>query len=368
MLSLEKRAAPSGAMRIASPLVAAALMVATGIVLFTLLGKDPLQAFNVYFVKPLETRYGLGEWLLKATPLILCALGLAVGFRANVWNIGAEGQLTLGAIAGGGVALAFPEASSWWLLPAMLVAGTLAGMAWAAIPAFLRTRFNTSEILVSLMLVYIAGLLLAYLVHGPWRDPAGYNFPQTRMFSDAAILPIMIEGTRAHWGFALVLVLAALSWVFSQVSFAGFRMQVSGLAPAAAAYAGFSEKRNIWLALLASGAAAGLAGICEVAGPIGQLHSTVSPGYGFAAIIVAFLGRLHPVGIVLAGLLMSLLYLGGESAQIQMALPSAITGLFQGLLLFYLLAADLLIVYRPRWRSRVPRRSSLASLPAEGAA
>jgi simple sugar transport system permease protein len=366
MLRLEKRAAPSNAMRIASPVIAAALMVATGIVLFVLLGKDPAQAFYVYFVKPLETRYGIGEWLLKATPLILCALGLAIGFRANVWNIGAEGQLTLGAIAGGGVALAFPEWNAWLLLPLMLLAGAAAGMAWAAIPAFLRTRFNTSEILVSLMLVYIAGLLLAWLVHGPWRDPAGYNFPQSKNFSDAALLPILIDETRTHWGFVLALVLAALSWFFSEKSFAGFRMQVSGLAPAAAAYAGFSEKRNIWLALLVSGATAGLAGICEVAGPIGQLHATVSPGYGFAAIIVAFVGRLHAAGIVLAALLMSLLYLGGETAQIQMALPSAITGLFQGLLLFYLLAADLLIVYRLRWRSRSPARmDALVSLAAK---
>jgi simple sugar transport system permease protein len=351
MPRLEKRAAPSPAMVVASPLIAAALTVATGLLIFMLLGKDPMQALHVYFVKPLTTRYGLGEWLLKATPLMLCALGLAIGFRANVWNIGAEGQLTLGAIAGGGVALAFPEVNAWLLIPAMLIAGAAAGMAWAAIPAFLRTRFNTSEILVSLMLVYIAALLLAWLVHGPWRDPAGYNFPQSKMFSESATLPILVEETRAHWGFVMALALAAASWMFSQVSFAGFRLQVSGLAPAAAAYAGFSEKRAIWLALLAGGAAAGLAGVCEVAGPIGQLHPTVSPGYGFAAIIVAFVGRLHAVGIVLAALLMSLLYLGGESAQIAMALPSAITGLFQGLLLFYLLAADLFIAYRLVWLS-----------------
>jgi simple sugar transport system permease protein len=366
MFRLEKRAAPSTAMAIASPLIAALLMIATGFLLFTLLGKNPVQAFHVYFVKPLETRYGLGEWLLKATPLLLCALGLAIGFRANVWNIGAEGQLTLGAIAGGGVVLAFPDVNAGWLLPLMLVAGTAAGMAWAAIPAALRTRFNTSEILVSLMLVYIAGLLLAWLVHGPWRDPAGYNFPQSRMFQDAAILPILVSETRVHWGFVLALGLAALSWIFSEKSFAGFRMQVSGLAPAAAAYAGFSEKRNVWLALLASGATAGLAGVCEVAGPIGQLHPTVSPGYGFAAIIVAFVGRLHAGGIVLAALLMSLLYLGGERAQIEMALPSAITGLFQGLLLFYLLAADLFIGYRLAWRPPAPANGvALASVAAK---
>lgn len=346
MLKLERRAAPSAAMRLASPLLAAGAMLLTGLLLFTLLGKDPRVAFQVFFIKPLDSLYGLGELLLKATPLLLCALGLALGFRANVWNIGAEGQLTMGAIAGGGVALWLDGDGGAWGLPLMLLAGALGGMAWAAIPAFLRTRFNTSEILVTLMLVYIAQLLLPYLVHGPWRDPQGYNFPQSKAFGDAHLMPLLMDGARANWGLVLGLALALASWFFSKYSYAGFRMQVAGLAPEAAAYAGFSNRRNVWLALLISGASAGLAGLCEVAGPIGQLQAQISPGYGFAAIIVAWIGRLHPFGIVLASLLMSLLYLGGESAQMQMALPSAITGLFQGLLLFYLLAADLFITFR----------------------
>jgi simple sugar transport system permease protein len=333
-------------MRIASPLFAAAAMLLTGIVIFTVLGKNPEQAFYVFFIKPLQTMYGVGELLLKATPLLLCALGLALGFRSNVWNIGAEGQLTMGAIAGGGVALWLGDSGAAWGLPLMLVAGALGGMAWAAVPAYLRNRFNTSEILVTLMLVYIAQLLLSYLVHGPWRDPQGFNFPQSKTFSDAHLIPILIEGARTNWGFVLGLLLALASWLFSSTTYAGYRMQVAGLAPAAAAYAGFSNKRNVWIALLISGASAGVAGLCEVAGPIGQLQAQISPGYGFAAIIVAWIGRLHPVGIVLGSLLMSLLYLGGESAQMQMALPSAITGLFQGLLLFYLLAADLFITFR----------------------
>ena len=348
MLRLEKRAAPSNRMRLAAPLLATALMLLTGIGIFMLLGKDPADAFRVFFIKPLASVYGLGELLLKTTPLLLCALGLAIGFRAQVWNIGAEGQLTIGGIAGAGVALAFGDTESHWLLPAMLLAGVLGGMLWAAIPALLRTRFNTSEILVSLMLVYVAQLLLSYLVHGPWRDPAGYNFPQSRMFNDWELLPLLWDGVRTNLAFIFAMLLAGLSWIFTTKTYAGYRMQVAGLAPAAAAYAGFSERRNIWLALLISGGAAGLAGIGEVAGPIGQLQPQVSPGYGFAAIIVAFVGRLHPLGIVLASLLMSLLYLGGEQAQIELALPSAVTGLFQGLLLFYLLAADLLVNFRVR--------------------
>jgi simple sugar transport system permease protein len=310
----------------------------------------------MFFVQPLNSLYGWGELLLKATPLALCALGLALGFSANVWNIGAEGQLILGALCGGGVALFWSAALGQWALPAILLAGIAGGAAWAAIAALLRTRFNTSEILVSLMLVYIAQLLLGFLLHGAWRDPQGFNFPQSKAFDERLILPVLIEGQRATIAFLLMLGLAALSWLFSSHLFAGYRMRVSGQAPAAAAYAGFGESRNIWTALLIGGGAAGLAGVCEVVGPIGRLQIDISPGYGFAAIIVAFLGRLHPLGIVLAALLMSLLYLGGESVQLGLQLPSAVTGLFQGLLLFYLLAADLFVGFRLR-------RAALGSLP-----
>lgn len=355
---LEKRPAPSSAMRLASPMIAALAMLITGLIVFTLLGKSPEEAFKVFFVEPVSSSYGIGELLLKATPLTLCALGLALGFKSNVWNIGAEGQLTIGALAGGGVALFMGDALGHAALPVMLLAGALGGMAWAAIPAFLRTRFHTNEILVSLMLVYIAQMLLGYLVHGPWRDPHGYNFPQSKAFAENATLPLLMEGARVNIAYLIAIALALLSWFFSSRSFAGYRMLVAGLAPAAAAYAGFSEKRNIWLALLIGGGAAGLAGLSEVAGPIGQLQPVISPGYGFAAIIVAFVGRLHPVGIVLAALLMSLLYLGGENAQLSLQLPSSITGLFQGTLLFYLLAADLFITFRLRRVLRAARAAT----------
>jgi simple sugar transport system permease protein len=340
-------------MMLASPLIAAAAMLASGSLLFLFLGQQPLHAFYVYFIKPATTLYGVGELLLKATPLILCGVGLAIGFRANVNNIGADGQLTMGAVAAGCVALYFEDVQAGWLLPLMILAGALGGMAWAAIPALLRTRFNTSEILVSLMLVYVAYLFLSYLVHGPLRDPAGFNFPQSKMFHDAALLPLLVEGLRLNAAFPLSLLVVAGAWFFCRHTFAGYRMQVSGMAPAAAAYAGFSEPKNVWVAFMVSGALAGVAGVGEVAGPLGQLQPSVSPGYGFAAIIVAYVGRLHPLGVLLASLLMSLLYIGGETAQIEMQLPSAITGLFQGLLLFYLLAADLFIHYRFRPRTRV---------------
>jgi len=335
-------------MRIASPLIAAAAMLVTGFVIFALLGKAPVNALAVFFVEPLTTRYGWGELLLKSTPLALCAMGLALGFRANIWNIGAEGQLTVGAICGGGIALFWSSHLGLLAVPVILLAGIAGGAAWAAIPALLRTRFHTSEILVSLMLVYIAQLLLVSLLHGPWRDPEGFNYPQSKAFDDNLILPLLLDGQRATAAFPLMLVLAALSWAFSSRMFAGYRMRVSGQAPAAAAYAGFSEHRNVWIAMLTGGGAAGLAGICEVLGPIGRMQAEISPGYGFAAIIVAFVGRLHPVGIVLAAMLMSLLYLGGESVQLELKLPAAVTGVFQGLLLFYLLAADLFVGFRLR--------------------
>lgn len=356
---LERRAEPSVAMSIASPLIAAAAMLLTGFVLFSALGQSPTAALHVFFVEPVASLYGIGELLLKATPLMLCALGLAIGFRANVWNIGAEGQFILGALAGGAVAL-FANGLGVFTLPVMLVAGVLGGMAWAAIAAFLRTRFHTSEILVTLMLVYISQLLLSYCVHGPWRDPAGFNFPQSEAFEEHELLPILIEGTRVNAAFILALVLAAAAWFFVSRTFAGYRMRVAGLAPAAAAYAGYSDKGNIWLALLISGGTAGLAGVSEVAGPVGLLSPAISPGYGFAAIIVAFVGRLHPLGIVLASLLMSALYLGGEAAQIELQLPASVTSLFQGVLLFYLLAADLFITFRLR-RVIDPQPASVAT-------
>lgn len=354
-LRLEARTEPSRAMTLLSPLLAVGLTLLAGLALFSALGRDPVEAFQLFFVKPVEDLYGVSELLLKATPLMLCAVGLAVGFRANVWNIGAEGQFMFGAVGATGVALHFPEADASLLLPGMVVAGALAGAAWAAIPAYLRTHFNANEILVSLMLVYVAHLTVSWLVFGPWRDPDGFNFPQTAMFGDAALLPTILDGTRLTLALPMALAVLVAGYVFMQRSHAGFRMRVAGEAPAAARYAGFSARRTIWLGLLAGGATAGLAGMAEVAGPMGQLTDKVNLGYGFAAIIVAFVGRLHAGGILLASLLMALLFLGGEQAQQYMNLPSSISMVFQGLLLFFLLGADVLIHYRVRVVRNAPQ-------------
>jgi len=354
MIKLEPRAEPSRLMSLLTPLLALAITVVIGIALFTLLGKDPLRGLQMFFVEPLKSGYALSELAVKATPLLLIALGLAVCFRSNVWNIGAEGQFIIGAIFASGVAMQADKDTGRWIVVAILAAGVLGGMLWAAIVALLRDRANANEILVSLMLVYVADQVLGYLVYGPWKDPAGYNFPQTITFAEPTQIPRLFSGWRVNIGVVIALLAVAAFWLFLFRIYAGFQLQVGGLAPAAARYAGFSSRRALWVALLVSGGMAGLAGGLEAAGPLGQLTPHVPAGYGFAAIIVAFVGRLHPVGIVFSAVLMSMFYIGGELAQSRMGLPKSLTGVFQGLLLFSLLACDTLNGYRVRWRAPRP--------------
>jgi simple sugar transport system permease protein len=359
MLKLEARPEPSRLMSWLSPLIALALTTVIAAVLFALLGKDPVAGLRIYLVEPLNGARAVSEVALKATPLILCALGLAVCFRSNVWNIGAEGQFLLGAIVGGGVALWLQQqgvtGARGVYAPLVLLGGVVGGALWAALTAVLRDRFNANEILVSLMLVYVAQQLLNYLVFGPWKDPKGFNFPQTPTFDPSTWLPALVTGYRTHVGVLVALVLVALFWVFMFRSWRGYQLQVGGLAPAAARYAGFSSRAALWTTLLLSGAMAGLAGAMEVAGPLRQLTPHVSTGYGFTAIIVAFVGRLHPVGIVFSGVLLSMMLIGGELGQSRLGLPNALSGVFQGLLLFLLLACDTLIQYRVRWVGAVRR-------------
>ena len=350
MFELRNRAEASRFWAAASPALALLITVAIGVGIFVALGKDPVQGLQVFFWEPIKSSYAISELLLKATPLLLIAVGLAVCFRSNVWTIGAEGQYIVGAIAAGGVALmATPDTSGWIVVP-ILLAAIAGGMAWGGIVALLRDRFNANEILVSLMLVYVAVQLLQYMVYGPWKDPNGYNFPQTKTFESATQIPKLMGGSRVTIGLLLALAGAGGMWVYLYRTRAGFAQQVGGMAPAAARYAGFSARKGLWTALLISGGFAGLAGGLEVAGPIGQLTPYVPAGYGFAAIIVAFVGRLHPAGAVFSALLMSMFYIGGELAQSRMGLPKSITGVFQGLLLFSLLACDMLIAKQITWR------------------
>jgi general nucleoside transport system permease protein len=346
---LEARPNPSKSWSVASPLLALAITVLIGVIIFAVMGKAPLIALSMFFWEPIKSAYALSELAVKATPLLVIALGLAVCFRSNIWNIGAEGQFVIGAICGGGVALLAEKHTGVWIVAAVLLAGTLGGMLWAAVVALLRDRFNANEILTSLMLVYVATFLLTYLVFGPWKDPNGYNFPQSKTFEMVTQIPRLMEGSRVSIGLIIALIGVGALWVYLFRTFSGFQLQVGGLAPHAARYAGFSSRKALWTALLISGGAAGLAGALEVAGPIGQLTPYVPAGYGFAAIIVAFVGRLHPVGIVFAAILMSMFYIGGELAQSRLGLSKSLTGVFQGLLLFTLLACDTLIAYRIKW-------------------
>ena len=348
-LVLERRAETPLLLKLGSPLLAVALTLVSAIVIFAALGKDPWMAVQVYFILPLSDFWGIQEVAVKATPLVLIALGLALCYRSNNWNIGAEGQFLVGAMAGGWLALATHGAPNGpWVLPAMLAAGAIGGALFALIPALLKTRFGANEILTSLMLVYVAELLLDWLVRGPWRDPQGFNMPVTVTFEPEAIVPILFDGGRLNIGTPIALLAVAIMAILVSRTLKGFEIWLVGEAPRAARFAGFDEKKLTLLVFAVAGGLAGLAGILEAAGTVRMLQPGLSPGYGFTAIIVAFLGRLNPVGCLVAGIFLAVTFIGGENAQIMLRLPLDVTRVMQGLLLFYVLACDTLLLYRPR--------------------
>lgn len=346
---LIRREKASTRMAILAPIFALLTAMVLNLMIFLAMGKDPVAVFYAMLLEPFLSWSGFSEVLLKTGPLLLIAQGLAIGFRAKVFNIGAEGQFILGAIFASAIPVYFPQATGGWIWPAMLVLGALGGALWAVIPAFWRVRLNANEILVTLMMSLIAIQVLNYLLLGPWKDPMGFNFPQSVMFQYDAMIPILIPGTRVNVSLLLALLSAVLAWAYMQRSFGGYQFLVGGLAPRAASYAGFSESRAIWLSLLIGGFAAGLAGAAEVAGPIGQLQRSISTGYGYAAIIVAYLGGLHPLGIVASSLLMAVLYIGGDNAMVSADLPVAAVRVFQGTLLVCYLAAVTFVRFRIDW-------------------
>ena len=350
-LMLERRAEQSRTMAWLSPLIAIALTVIAGGFIFAARGLDPLHALFVYFIEPVTTLWSIEELIVKAAPLVLIGVGLAVCFRANLWNIGAEGQLTVGALFGSAIPILAPQWESALVLPAMIALGALGGALYGAIPALLRNRFGANEILTSLMLVYVAQYLLDWLVRGPWRDPHGYNFPKSVTFEAWQLLPTFGDG-RVHAGAVLALIAVVVMYVFMARSLKGFEIRVSGSAPRAGSFGGFSRKGMVWFCFALCGALAGIAGICEVAGPGGHLQPAISPGYGFTAIIVAFLGRLNPIGVLFAGIMLGISYLGGEAAQVELGVSDKTAQVFQGMLLFFILACDTLILYRVRWQTR----------------
>jgi simple sugar transport system permease protein len=355
MLKIEPRGLESKFWRYASPVLALVLTGLTSGLIFALMGRPAGLTVYTFLIAPLIQQDGIEALVVKAAPLIMMGVGLSLAYRANVWNIGTEGQFTLGAICAGGLALALPDAPGWILFPLMIAAGLIGGMVAGGVVAWLRIDFNANEILTSLMLTYIMQYLLVYLVTGPWRDPQGFGFPQTAMFADAALAPKLIEDSNVHLGILLAPLIAIATWFMLEKTVLGFQFRVLGQAPRAAKFAGFSENRLVWIAMMTSGGLAGLAGMFEATGTLGQLTTNISPGYGFTAIIVAFLGRLNPLGVIPAGLLLALSYLGGDAAQINLGLPNAVTGIFQGILLFYLLGCDVLLLHRIKWRSTRPK-------------
>ncbi|OWW01679.1 sugar ABC transporter permease [Rhizobium sp. R72] len=348
-IELEKRPQSSKLYGFVSPLLALLLTLIAGAIMFAILGKNPVEALDAFFLEPLLEVWSLHELAVKAAPLIMIGVGLAVCYRSNNWNIGAEGQFTIGAITGSILPIVFTEWHSPAVLPLMLIMGAIGGALFAAIPALLKAHFNTNEILTSLMLVYIAQLFLDWLIRGAWRNPQGFNFPESVPFPPEATLPaIWEESGRAHWAFVFAIVAALLVWFMLKYTLRGFEIVVLGQSERAGRFAGFSSKKMIWFSFLFSGGLAGLAGISEVSGSIGHLQPAISPGYGFTAIIVAFLGRLNPLGIIASGLVLALTYLGGEAAQLSLGVSDKVTRVFQGLLLFFVLSCDTLIYYKIR--------------------
>lgn len=355
MIMLEKRAQPSRALALSTPILAVIVTMIAGGLLFATLGKNPFEAIATIFWEPLFGEFAFyyrPQLLVKGGPLILIAIGLSLGFRAGIWNIGAEGQYIMGAICGAGVGLAFYPMESFIVFPLMILAGALGGWIWAMIPALLKVKFGTNEILVSLMLVYVAEQLLASVSLGLLKNPEGHGFPGSRNLQEyaSAYNAELITNTGLHWGVLFAFIAVIMSYILLNKHILGFNIRLTGEAPRAARFAGVNPTRLILFCLGTAGALAGLAGMFEVSGPAGQVSIDFGAGYGFTAIIVAFLGRLHPVGILLAGLLMALTYIGGEIAQSNMGLPAAAIQVFQGMLLFFLLALDLLTNFRVKFK------------------
>jgi simple sugar transport system permease protein len=357
MIQLVPRSTASTFWQIATPVMAVLATMIAGGILFAMLGHDPVTAIRTIFWDPLfgpAASYSRPQLLVKAAPLVLIASGLAIGFRAGIWNIGAEGQYIIGGITGAAVALAAYPSEGMWIFPAMVIAGAAGGWAWGMIPALLRNWFGASEILVSLMLVYVAQRVAAWMAFGPMKNPEGFGFPGSRNLQQypSASNPELIAGTGAHWGVVAAAVAVLVTWVLVSRHIRGFHIRAAGSAPRAARFAGVNPATLVAFCLGLSGALAGMAGLFEVSGPAGQITDNLGTGYGFTAIIVAFLGRLHPVGILLAGLLLALTYIGGELAQLTMQLPAATVQVFQGMLLFFLLGFDLLTRFRIQRRSK----------------
>ena len=348
---LEKGADPSCWLTFALSTLALVIGLLSGAIMLIALGAHPWQAYGDITQGAFGSVYGLSETVVKATPLLLAGLGVGLAFRAGFWNIGAEGQLYMGAMGGTWVVLTFPGLPAPLLQPLMVMAGCLAGAAWGLIPAALRAYWRVNEVITTLMLNYIAILWVDFLLYGPWKDPQAFGLPFTPTFPPAARLPTL-PGSRAHLGFLLGLLAAGALALLLWRTRLGYEIRMIGLSPGAARYAGMSVARTTLITLALSGGLAALAGVTEVAGVQGQLKHGLSPGYGYTAILAAWIGRLNPWGIAVVSVLLGALLVGSDMLQISANLPVAAAYLLQGLLLFSALGVERLRGYRLVWRHR----------------
>lgn len=342
---IEKREIPSRMMLFLSSILSLLLALIAAAVIFSSYGVDPFEAYRRVFVGSFGSWYGFSETVVKTIPLMVCAIGLSIAFRARLWNIGAEGQLLMGAIGATWVALSFPDAPAVVLQSTMYSLGFLLGAVWGLIPGVLRTKFGNQVAITSLMMNYIAARIVEYLVYGPWKGPGEWGFPYTSKFSVAAQLPRM-PGTRIHSPTLLLgLALAVALYILTTKTRFGFEVRVTGENPNAAKYAGMSFLKIALLSMLISGGLAGLAGVGEVAGIQLRLRTGISPGYGYTAIIVVWLSRLNSLLVVPVSLLFGGLLVGGDAIQL-IGLPFAAIDMFNGLILLFVIGGEVLIEYK----------------------
>jgi general nucleoside transport system permease protein len=348
-IRFEKRLERSRAAAFAVPILSLFLAFVLGGVLLALAGANPFETYGAMLVGAFGTRYAVSETLVKAIPLMLTGLGVSIAFRMLFWNIGAEGQLAMGAFGAAGTALFIvPHVPSGLALPLVIVAGFVAGAAWGLIPALLKAWVGVNEIITTLMMNYIAILWIEHLFYGPWKDPQGYGFPGTAEFPEISWLP-RFANTRVHLGLVIAIVAAVFLWIVLSRTKWGYEIRVIGENPTAARYAGISTARNIILVMLLSAGLAGLAGMAEVAGISHRLQKGVTVGYGYTAIIVAWLAKLNPWAVLVVAVLMAGLLVGGDQIQITMGLPASVALVLQGIILFLVLGGEILTQYRIRF-------------------